>query len=56
MEELNSIWEIMVLALIGGALIGALAYRKFGLNGKETEQIKAELESAREELKNYRKA
>ena len=54
MEEMNSIWEIALIALIGGVLIGALGYRKFGGSGQETEQVKAELEAAREELKNYR--
>ncbi|MEM7563813.1 MAG: DUF1043 family protein [Pseudomonadota bacterium] len=54
MEELNSVWEIVVIALIGGALLGALGYRRFGPSGKETAELKAELESSREELKHYR--
>jgi uncharacterized membrane-anchored protein YhcB (DUF1043 family) len=53
-EYLDSVWQIGIIALVAGALIGALAYRLFAPSVKEAGKIKTELDDAREELNGYR--
>lgn len=54
MEELNSVWQIGIIALLLGAMIGILAYRLLSPSVRQNDQIKSDLESARDELENYR--
>ena len=54
MEYLDSVWQISIIALVAGAMIGALAYRLLGQSGKQADKIKTELNQAREELNSYK--
>ncbi len=54
MEPENSIWQIVLLALTAGILIGALAYRLLMSSVKDVDKIKAELNDARQELDQYK--
>lgn len=54
MELEQSIWQISIIALIAGGLIGVFAYRYFIPSEKEFDRIKTELEQARAELQSYR--
>lgn len=54
MEYLDSVWQIGIIALVAGALIGALAYRMLAPSLKEAGKIKTELDDAKEELNGYR--
>lgn len=54
MEYVNSIWQIGIIALVAGALIGALAYRLLAPVVKQADKIKTELDLAREELNSYK--
>lgn len=54
MENLDSVWQISFIALVAGALIGALAYRLFAPSLKQAGKIKTELGEAREELSNFK--
>ena len=54
MEYVYSVWQISILALIVGAMIGALAYRLLAPSVKQTGKIKTELDEAREELNSYK--
>ncbi len=54
MEITGSILLIGLIALTAGALIGALAYRLFAPTVKQAEQVKSELDAARDELGSYR--
>jgi len=49
-----SIWQVGLIALIAGALIGALAYRYFAPSKKQAEKVQSELDGAREELDDYK--
>ena len=54
MEYVYSLWQFSILALIVGAMIGALAYRLLAPSVKQTDKIKTELDQAREELNSYK--
>ena len=54
MEILNSVWQIGLIALVAGALIGALAYRLISNSTSKTEQIRTELDETRDELAAYK--
>ncbi|MCP4431762.1 MAG: DUF1043 family protein, partial [Gammaproteobacteria bacterium] len=54
MESIDSVWQIGIIALLAGALIGALAYRLLAPSVKQAVKDKAELDSAREELTSYK--
>ena len=54
MEYVNSVWQIGVIALVAGALIGALAYRLLAPAVKQADKIKTELDVTREELNTYK--
>jgi len=56
MEYAYSIWQIGVIALVAGVLIGALAYRLFAPSVKQAGQVKSELDQAKEELESYRES
>lgn len=54
MEYLHSVWQISIIALVAGAMIGALAYRLLAPSVKQAGKIKTELDVAREELNSYK--
>ena len=54
MEYVNSVWQIGIIALVAGALIGALAYRLLAPSVKQADKIKTELDVARDELDSYK--
>ena len=54
MEYLDSVWQIGIIALVAGVMIGALAYRLFAPSLKQADQIKTELDTARNELDSYK--
>jgi len=53
-EYLHSVWQISIIALVAGAMIGALAYRLLAPSVKQAGKIKTELDVAREELNSYK--
>ncbi len=54
MEYLDSVWQIVIIALVAGVMIGALAYRLFAPSLKQADEIKTELDTARNELDSYK--
>jgi uncharacterized membrane-anchored protein YhcB (DUF1043 family) len=52
-DYVNSLWQIGIIALVAGALIGALAYRLLAPSVKQAEKTKSELDLARKELSSY---
>lgn len=54
MEILDSVWQVGILALLAGGLIGALVYRHFSPSVKESDQMKNDLDAARDELSRYK--
>jgi len=53
-EYLDSVWQLGIIALVAGAMIGALAYRLLAPSTKQADKIKTELDTARAELNSYR--
>jgi len=53
-DYLNSVWQIGIIALVAGAMIGALAYRLLAPSVKQADKTKSELDMAREELSSYK--
>ena len=54
MEYLDSVWQIGIIALVAGVMIGVLAYRLLAPSLKQADQIKTELDTARDELDSYK--
>lgn len=54
MEFLDSVWQIVFMALVAGTLIGVMAYRLFAPSVKQVGKIKTELDASREELTSYK--
>ncbi len=54
MEYVNSVWQISIISLVAGTMIGALAYRLFAPSVQKAGKIKTELDVAREELNSYK--
>lgn len=54
MENLESVWQVGLLALLAGAMIGALAYRLFAPSLSKADKVRSELETARQELIDYK--
>ena len=54
MDYINSIWQIGLIALAAGALIGALAHRLLAPSAKEADRARTERDNARDELKQYK--
>jgi len=54
MDDVNFVWQIGIVALVAGAMIGALAYRLFAPSVKQADKIKSELDTARQELSCYK--
>lgn len=54
MEFLDPVWQIGIIALVAGVLIGVLAYRLLAPSLKQADQVKSELDDAREELADYK--
>jgi uncharacterized membrane-anchored protein YhcB (DUF1043 family) len=53
-DYLNSVWQVGIIALVAGAMIGALAYRLLAPSVKQVNKTKSELNLAREELISYK--
>jgi len=54
MEYVYSVWQISIISLVAGAMIGALAYRLLAPSVQKAGKIKTELDVAREELDSYK--
>lgn len=54
MDDANSIWQVGIIALIAGALFGALAYRLFAPSVRKADEVKSDLDQARDELVKYK--
>jgi hypothetical protein len=53
-ENVHSVWQISIIALVAGVMIGALAYRLLAPSTKQAGKIKTELDAAREEMNGYK--
>ena len=54
MDYTNFVWLIGIIALVAGAIIGALAYRLLAPSVKQAEKTKSELDMVRKELIGYK--
>ena len=54
MDYVNSVWQIGIIALVAGAMIGALAYRLLAPSIKQADKTKSELDMVRKELGSYK--
>ena len=54
MDYTTAVWQIGIIALVAGVMIGILAYRHLGPSKKEAEQFKKELDEAHEEMEAYK--
>ena len=54
MDNATSVWQVAIIALVAGAIIGALAYRLFSPSVKQANKIKTDLEKAQGELASYK--
>ena len=54
MDPVQFVWLMGIGALIGGGIIGAIAYRNLAPARKEASNLKAELEQARDEMESYK--
>ncbi len=54
MDDIYSVLQIGIIALVAGALIGALAYRLLAPSVKQAGKVKSELDETREELNDYK--
>jgi uncharacterized membrane-anchored protein YhcB (DUF1043 family) len=53
-DYVDSVWQLGIIALVAGAMIGALVYRLLAPSVKQADKTKSELDMAREELNNYK--
>ena len=54
MDNATSVWQIAIIALLAGAMIGALVYRLFSPSVKQASKIKSDLDQTRGELASYK--
>ena len=54
MDGFDSVWQVFIISLIAGALIGVLIYRILDPSHKQINQLKAERDSANQELDSYK--
>lgn len=54
MDPVQFVWMMGIGALIGGGIIGAIAYRNLAPTRNEASNLKAELDQAREEMESYK--
>ena len=54
MDYATSVWQITIIALVAGAMIGALAYRLFSPSVNQANKIKTDLDETRGELASYK--
>ncbi len=54
MDYLNSVWQIGIIALVAGAMIGAMVYRLLAPSVKQADKTRSELDVARKELSSYK--
>jgi uncharacterized membrane-anchored protein YhcB (DUF1043 family) len=53
-EYANSVWQISIIALVAGVMIGALAYRLLSSSDDQIDKIKFELDSTKLVLDEYK--
>jgi uncharacterized membrane-anchored protein YhcB (DUF1043 family) len=54
MDPVYLIWLFACGAVVGGAIIGAIVYRNLTPNIKQADNLKAELDEARQEMESYK--
>ena len=54
MEYASSVWQIGIIALVAGVMIGALAYRLLSSSDDQIDKIKTELDSTKRERDEYK--
>ena len=54
MDYSTSVWQITIIALVAGALIGALVYRLLSPSIKQANKVKSDLDQTRGELASYK--
>jgi len=54
MDPVQFVWLMGIGALIGGGIIGVIAYRNLAPTRNEASNLKAELDQAREEMESYK--
>ena len=54
MDPVQFVWLMGIGALVGGGIIGAIAYRNLAPARKEASNLKAELDQARDEMESYK--
>jgi uncharacterized membrane-anchored protein YhcB (DUF1043 family) len=54
MDNATSVWQVAIIALVAGAIIGALVYRLFSPSVKQAKKIKTDLDQAQGELASYK--
>ncbi|MFT7675717.1 MAG: uncharacterized membrane-anchored protein YhcB (DUF1043 family) [Gammaproteobacteria bacterium] len=54
MDNLDSVWQISIISLFAGVLIGALAYRLLSPSVKHINEVESDLSKAREEMASYK--
>ena len=54
MEYASSVWQLTIIALVAGAMIGALAYRLFSPSVRQANKIKTDLDETRGDLASYK--
>ena len=54
MSNVDSVWQISLISLFAGILIGALAYRLLSPSVKKIDEVKSDLNKSREEMASYK--
>ena len=54
MEIIDSVWQVIIISLVAGVLIGALGYRLLSPSVKRIDDVESERDKAREEMANYK--
>jgi uncharacterized membrane-anchored protein YhcB (DUF1043 family) len=54
MGIIDSVWQISIISLFAGVLIGALGYRLLSPSVKRIDEVESERDKAREEMANYK--
>ena len=54
MNNVDSVWQISIISLFAGVLIGALAYRLLSPSVKKIDEVESDLIKAREEMASYK--
>jgi uncharacterized membrane-anchored protein YhcB (DUF1043 family) len=54
MDNVDSVWQISIISLFAGVLIGALTYRLFSPSVKRIDEVESDLSKARDEMSSYK--